>query len=459
MRQTTAFTRIWLGSATYFVIFSVLGIDRYLAHRSAEDFGIFFQTIASAFGGFSNTIEGANHFTVHFSPILYLLAPLVTWMHSPLPLVLVSAAANATVAPALFLIARRRVAEKDALAIAALAFIYPPLCGVTFADFHENSLVVPMIAWLLYALDARKFGVALIFMLLALLTKEDEAIFIGSMAVAALYYFAARHERRGVTCALMMLGCSIVVFAGYFLLVRPLAGAHEAWHPLVMYAPSQAQPESLTRAIGDRIGYLFLAFVPLLFLPFLSRILLLAVLPFAEVLSSSAPVTYTMGQHYAAVWIPYVLVAFTLGTCRLLKRKAIIERRMLAGCLIIALGIFAVANPLHPRYFLRWPGARDAQLDRFINSLPHDREIGTQEEAYTHMGFFPGATLGIEQHPDYALFDWQYPDSNWVIRDGPRIRAERAAGRYRLVRAQNGIELYERIGRKPAGTARRSPAW
>ncbi len=302
------------------MIFSALGIDRYVAHRSAEDFGIFFQTIASAFAGFSNTIESASHFTVHFSPILYVLSPLVWATHSALPLIVVSAACNATVAPALFLIARRRVPERCALAIAALSFLYPPLCGITFADFHENSLVVPAVTWLLYALDARKFGLALLFAVLALAIKEDQAVFIGLLAIAALWYFAARGERRGVSAALVMLGCAVIVFAGYFLVVRPLAGAHEPWHPLVMYSPVQPQTPSLIQGIADRAGYLVLAFLPLLFLPFLSRALVLAIAPFAEVLLSRAPVTYTMGQHYAAVWIPYVLVAFTLGACRVYQR-------------------------------------------------------------------------------------------------------------------------------------------
>jgi uncharacterized membrane protein len=452
--------RIWLGSGLYFIVFGLLGADRYVAHRSAEDFGIFFQTIAGAFAGFSNTIEGASHFTVHFSPILYVLAPLVWWAHSGLPLVLVSAAANATVAPALFLIARKRVREPMAAGIAAVALVYPPLCGVTFADFHENSLVVPAIAWLLYALDARKFPLALGFALLALSIKEDEAIFVASIAVAAAIFFARRGERGGVRYALAILFGAVIVFAGYFTIVRPLAGAHGAWHPTVLYTRTAPEaPTSPARGIADRLGYLLLAFAPLAFLPFLSRLLVLAILPFAEVLLSRAPVTYTMGQHYAAVWIPYVLAAFTLSACELYRRDARAARRALAACYAIALIIFAVANPLHPRYFLRWPQVRDAQLDAFLDTLPRNAEIGTQEEAYTHMGFFPRATLGIERFPQYALFDWQYPDSNWIVRDGPRIRSERVRGRYRLVRAQDGIELYERVGPRPRGVPAMSPAW
>ena len=330
---------------------------------------------------------------------------------------------------------------------------------MTFADFHENSLIVPVITWLLYALDARKFGLALIFALIALATKEDEAIFIAVLAIAAIFYFRRNQDRRGVLTAVVVFACAVVIFAGYFLIVRTWAGANEPWHPLVMYSPAQPESRSLFQALTDRLGYLFLAFVPLLFMPFRSPFLWLAVLPFAEVLLSRAPVTYTMGQHYAAVWIPYVLVAFTLAACGLYQRNAISARRSLLGCTIVALLIFAIANPLHPRYFLRWPQARDAQLDSFIATLPTNAEIGTQEEAYTHMGFFPRATLGIEQYPDFALFDWSYPDSNWVLRDGPRMRNAFRSGRYRLARAENGIELYQRIGPKPAGIPRRSPAW
>lgn len=452
--------RVWLAGGFYFIVFAVLGTDRYRAHRSAEDLGIFYQTIAGAFSGFSNTIEGASHFTVHFSPILYLMAPLVWWAHSALPLVLASAAANATVAPALFLIARRRVPEPVAMAIAGIALIYPPLCGVTFADFHENSFVVPAIAWLLYALDARKFPLALGFALVALSIKEDEALFVASIALAAGIYFGRRGERNAIPYTVAMLACAVIVFAGYFSIVRPLAGGHGAWHPTVLYTHTQPAAQiSLLRGLGDRLGYLILAFAPLAFLPFGSRVLLLAILPLVEVLLSRAPVTYTMGQHYAAVWIPYVLVAFTLAACKLYKRDSRQARWALVACYTIALVIFATANPLHPRYFLRWPQARDARLDAFISTLPRDIEVGTQEEAYTHMGFFPNATLGVERYPRYALFDWQYPDSNWIIRDGPLIRRESARGRYRLIRSQDGIELHERVGSRPRDIPATSPAW
>ncbi len=452
--------RAWWGALAYFVLFSMLGADRYLAHRSAEDLGIFYQSIASAFSGFSNTIEGASHFTVHFSPILYLFAPLLWLTHSGLPLVFIQAAANACVAPALFLIARKRVEERAALWIASVAFFYPPLWGVTFTDFHENGLVPATIVWLLYALDARKFVAASLLAIAALCIKEDQALYLVILGAFAFFYFRRRGERAGQRWALTTAGLSVVAFLAFFALVRPLAGATGAWHPAVFYTVTKADAGvTPLQGVAARLGYLLLAFAPLAFVPLRSRFALLAVAPLAEVLLSRAPVTYTMGQHYAAVWIPYVLVAFVLSACDLQVRSPSAARIALRAAFTVTAIILCVANPMHPGYFLRVPRAKDAQLDAFITSLPRNIDVGTQEEAFTHMGFYRGATLGFEQYPQYALFDGNFPDSNWVIRDGEKIKAAVAAGRYKVVRTQDGITLYERVGPKPRDALASSPAW
>lgn len=452
--------RVWLGALAYFSIFFVLGADRYIAHRSAEDLGIFFQTIASAFSGFSNTIEGGSHLSVHFSPLLYLIAPLVWATHSALALVAISAAANACISPALFFIARKRVGEREAAWIASIAFFYPPLWGVTFTDFHENSLVPAIIVWLLYALDARKFRTAFVLGLAALCVKEDQAVFFAFLGCAAYLYYARRADAAAARWALFMTATAATVFVGFFAVVRPLAGAHGAWHPSVFYTQTKSTAmTSALRNVTDRLGYLVLAFAPLAFLPLRSRFILLALPPFAEVLLSRAPVTYTMGQHYAAVWIPYVLFAFVLAACDLQRSSPMAARNAVRAAYAVAAIICLIANPLHPKYFLRLPQAADAQLDAFIGTLPPTIDLGTQEEAYTHMGFYPRATLGMEEYPQYALFDWKYPDSNWVLRDGPQIKREVARGRYRVVRSENGIVLYERVGPKPANALTSSPAW
>src|SRR6185312_6655257 len=108
------------------------GIWRYDVHRNLVDFGIFEQTVASAFGCFCNTIEG-SHWAFHFSPILYVAGALVAIWKSPFVLIIAQAAACALVIPPVYALANRsRVA-------ALIVFLYPALAGLAFGDFHENG--------------------------------------------------------------------------------------------------------------------------------------------------------------------------------------------------------------------------------------------------------------------------------------------------------------------------------
>ena len=307
--------KVWLASAVYAAVYFALGYDRYTTYHSGADLGLFTQTIASALHGFSNTTEGGSHFTVHFSPILYLCAPLLWATHSPLALVAMQAVAGALVAPPLYFMAGRRASEQVALWVALVALLYPPLAGVTFADFHENGFAPAATLWLLWSVDARRWGWAALCLALVLGIKEDQAPLVACASVFAVMFFARRHERAGTVFALCAFAAACVTFFAFFAIVRPLAGAADAWGPLHFYTWSHiVDPRGSAPwySIG-RPAYFLEALVPLLFLCCLSPLFLVALPAFAEVLLSHESITYTMGQHYAGVWIGYVLAAFALG--------------------------------------------------------------------------------------------------------------------------------------------------
>jgi hypothetical protein len=443
-------------AAAYALVFFALGADRYVTHRSVEDLGIFVQSLASAGHGFANTIEGQSHFAVHFSPVLYAISPLLVLAHSALALVAVQAVAGALVAPPLYLLARKRTSHRLGLGIAAVALLYPPLGGVTFTEFHENGLVPAATLWLLYALDARRWRLATALACITLGIKEDQSFIVAWLGAVAFVSARRRDDRAGARTALVVVALALATIPFYFAVVRPLAGARGAWHPLVfLHATDSAGDISFARALTDRLGYVALALTPLLFLPLRSPLWVLAIPGFAETLVSHAPVTYTMGQHYAAVWIPYVLAAFGAALCDIARTRAAFAGRLCTACACLCALEYVVADPLHPRYFLGPYRARDARLDRFLTTLPPQLDVGTQEELYTHLGFDPRATLGIECLPRFALFDFDYPASNWIVRDGPLLRALVARGTYRPVRSDGKIRLFERTG--PAGRAPGAP--
>lgn len=431
---------VWIGSAIYALVYFLLGWDRYATYHSGADLGLFTQTIASTLDGFRNTQEHGNHFIFHFSPILYLCAPFVLLAHSALALVAIQAAACALVAPALYALAARRTNERAAFAIAAIAWVYPPLAGVTFTEFHENGFVAALTVWLLWAIDVRRLGLAALFGALLLATKEDQGLFLIVVGIGMAVYFARRGDPARTWFGTGLACVALAVFIFYFAVVRRLAGAPGVWVPLHFYALGGQTPHGPTTPLFSfgRLTYLLEAFGPLLFVPLFSPLVLASVPGFAECLLSRESLTYTMGQHYAAVWIGYVLVAYAFGSLRF---GAWSRRWALVVCLLV----LAVASPTHWGHFLRLPNRHDAVLNRFVADIPRDATIGTYDEVYAHLGFVPGAQIGLDPLPQLALFDYTYRSTNWDVRLRPRFEQLLASGTYRVVRREDGVVLAARI--------------
>jgi uncharacterized membrane protein len=217
---------VWTASVLYAVAYFVIGVWRFEIYRAELDMGLFTQVLSSAFSGFHSTAEGnVNHLAVHFSPILFLAAPLVIATHSVWTMIAWQAVACALVAPPIFFIARKRIGPLLAAGCAICALLYPPLAGVTFTDFHEAGMEPAAIAWLIWAIDAGKVRAAIALAIVALCIKEDVApglVFGGALAAA---WFFRRHDAVRGRVSLSIAALALATFAFYFLVLRPaLAG-------------------------------------------------------------------------------------------------------------------------------------------------------------------------------------------------------------------------------------------
>ncbi len=436
----------WILALVYAALFTWLGAIRYAVHRNFVDFGIFGQTVSSAFGCFCNAIEG-NHWAFHFSPILYVVGAIVRVWHSPLALIAVSAIGGALVIPPVYALVRAHSNAPIARLAALTAFLYPPLQGLTFNDFHENALAPAAVLWAFWAFDAGYIVAAVIAALIAMCVKEDQAIFMAIAGASAAWYY--RRSTRGVAGALVAV-CGIVIAALFFFVIQPHAAANPNWQPVRFYAWSSGDLQTLVPSgIVERIGFLALVFIPLLFLPFRSRMLWFALAPFAEVLVSRMSTTYTAGSHYAGAWLGYVLVAFA---CAVREIPAARMRRLAIACCALCAVELGVANPLHPGMNLRAVQPRDVALDRGLARLPQNASIATQEEAYTHLALDdPNARLLPEDDRDpidacLVLIDRAFAQSPRLQEYGSTFDALAASGIYALVDRRDGIEVYRRSG-------------
>jgi uncharacterized membrane protein len=439
---------LWLGSLAYAALFTWLGAVKYDVHRNLVDFGIFAQTVASAFGCFCNPIEG-SHWAFHFSPILYPVGIAVALFRSPLTLVALQAVAGALVAPPIYALVRARSDVGTARLAALVAWLYPPLAGLIFGDFHENGFAPAAVAWTIYAFDAGLSVWAFVGALVTLTIKEDQAAFLAIAGALGAWRF--RGTPRGRLAGAIAI-VSLVVLAGFFALIRPHAPAASpgAWQAWRFYAWTGIGGSAALPLVAERLGFLLLVFVPLLLLPFRSSTIWLAAAPLAEVLLSRMPTTFTLGTHYAGAWIGYVLAAFAFATRQLEPRRA---QTALLACAALCVVEFAVADPLHPGMNLRWPQPRDSALDAFLTALPPEASVATQEEAYTHLALTDPYARLMPEAPQretqacFVLIDRAFPESARLQEYGDALRRLVQKRFYVLVARSDGIELYRRADR------------
>ncbi|MGC8484609.1 MAG: DUF2079 domain-containing protein [Candidatus Baltobacteraceae bacterium] len=443
----------WAIAAGYTLLFAVLGAWRYAVHRNLVDFGIFAQSLRTSFFCLCNPIEG-SHWAFHFSPILALPMLLLHLWNSPLVLVIIQTSACALAIPAVYAIVKRHSDARTAATAAWIAALYPPLAGLAFVDFHENVFAPAAVLWLFWALDARRFRIAAAFAVLALAVKEDQALFIGFAAFAAAWWLRADTAMRRFLVGLGTL--AVAVAALFFLVIAPHAGSNPAWQPTRFYAWNASDFAALPGTLVERIGFLVLAFAPLAFVPLRSPLIVFAIPPFAEVLLSRMPTTFTMGTHYAGAWIGYLLAAFAFTVPR-------VSRRTLYVALALCILEFAVADPLHPALNLRPIEARDRALDAYLARWPADLAVATQEEAYGHLALrVARATLlpddGTAPLPsDIVLIDRAFAHSPRLQENAARLAALEAKGTLHIA-VTCGKILVMTVGPKaPAAAIPRCP--
>ena len=426
--------------ALWAALLTWLGADRYFSYHSGADLGEFVQTIATPLSGFGDMNEGGSHFLHHFSPLLYLCSPLLLATHSPVALIALQAVAGALVAPAVYLLVRPRAGAPMALLAGIVALFYPPLVGVAFTDFHENGFAPAAIAWLAWAVDRRNWRAAALFVLVGLAIKEDEALMLAVLGTGTAIWAVRRGDRALVRFAAGTVVAAVLTLAAYFLIVRPLVGGHDAWFALGYITDPEAQQSGLA-AVAGRLSFLLEAFVPLCFVPLLGPLGLIVVPGLIEVLSSRWSITYTMGQHYAGVWVGEMLVAYAVALASLGPRRS--ARLAIASLALCVLNL-SVASPAHWGHFLAPVTAHDRVLDAFVAALPPDAAVGTHDEIYAHLGFDPNARSGWAALPEYALVDDRYPSAEWQAVGRPQLDRLVRRHVYDLVRTQDGVDLYRR---------------
>lgn len=188
------------------------------------DFGIFSQMFYNMkeSGLPMTTVERdglLSHFAVHVSPIYYLILPFYCLFPTPETLQVLQAAVLASAVIPMWLIGKQHgLGGLPRTLLCALLLLLPTTAGGTSYDLHENCFLLPLVLWLMYAIDRENIWLTGLFALLTLAVKEDAAVYV---AIAALYLVirCGVNYRKG-TGKMLFTGIGLLILSvSWFLLV------------------------------------------------------------------------------------------------------------------------------------------------------------------------------------------------------------------------------------------------
>jgi hypothetical protein len=135
-----------------------------------------------------------------------------------------------------------------------------------------------------------------------------------------------------------------------------------------------------------------------------------------------------MGEHYAALWIPWLLIAFAAGVATLVR-----PRRWTTIAFVLCAIVLVVLNPAHPQHYLQPSYAHLADARSALGCVPAGTTVATHDEWYTAVsGQRPEAmVLGAVIPPaDYLVVADDFPSDAYQHGLRPQIDALRASGAY-----------------------------
>lgn len=427
---------------------------RYAIFRNGVDLGIFSQVLSGLGRGFSSTVEGgANHLLVHWSPVIVTAWPFLRTF-GPVGLEYVQAILVAATLFPIWGLARARFGAPWAFAFVAVSAAYPILWANGVGDFHEMAFVPLFSATLVYALDRRRWTLAVIAALLLLCTKEDQ--FVVLTAIGLLFAATESYDVKAKRTGWAIAGLAIAMAAAYFGIVRPALNPHVPYLSLGFFDWSGTQATGhgfVLNALLERIRYVAIVLAPLAFLPCISRYGLFLIPGFVEILASRQPVTLAPGAHYSALLTGYALAAFVDGASRLAARPRLVKGLVAAAAAIsIAVGIFA--SPMEYWYYLyRRPNAHDALLEATLKRLPPGADIGAEDEVFAHLALDPEASIDFAEQR-WFVYDRSHYSERWRDIDEPAVARSLARGAYVVSSDRDGIVVLCRADQRgglPAG--------
>ncbi len=409
---------------------TITGIYNVYANFWVMDTVTFIQSMSSAIFEhlpFLNNIPGGSFFSVHASPILYMLLPFYSIAPGFPILYVIQAVILYSPAIPLYLIARKKLENDLNGFIIALSYLFLPM--ISTGTFEVLSLFAGLFIFAYYFYLEKRFIPFFIFFLLSLSTMEFAPVLGGMFGLVLIIEKLNKKNLRSIfieknlsTLRKYALGFALILISIVFFIADMQMisyfsfSTHSALGNLYGTNPTSASSifQGLTFSTQSKIGYIAQTNYPYFFLSFLDPIALMQLPWILAIMISVFGPYWTYGIYYDSYTFPFVVLGAISGLARIGKISAnrktltrIFAILILTAMLFsfIANPIFSIPSPVSPNNLglIQVTGTipKNASVFSDIDSYPI---VSSQAWNTTPFGFPRNYTVfNAEEGPPYSL--------------------------------------------------------
>ncbi|MFD7262374.1 DUF2079 domain-containing protein [Streptomyces sp. NPDC059874] len=433
-----------------FLVYLVLSVGRFRRMEWASwDLGIFEQAIR-AYAHLQAPVAdlkgpGANILGDHFSPIIALVAPVYRVFPGPITLLVVQAALFALSAVPVTRAAGRLLGRARGIAVGVAYGLSWGIQRAVEFDFHEIAFAVPLIAFSLEALLARRWRAALLWALPLVLVKEDLGFTLAALAVVVAWR-ARSTDRRAAWTALGVAAAGAVFAVLVFTVFIPAfaTAGYGYWDKIQGAGPLDG--------LGTKLTTLTWVLLPTSGLLALRSPLLLVAAPTLGWRFLSGDDHYwSTDWHYSAVLMPVVALALVdaVDTLRRGERPWLrsyalqMPTAVLAASLALAATAMPTAKLVEASTYEK--PARVTAVERLLDRIPDGATVEADTGPLTRLTsrcrvLWIGGSKGVV--PDWIALD---NGSRWAGEDPTAYAGQLHPGeRFTVVGEAEGVVLMKR---------------
>jgi len=468
---------LFLIAVVYVVIVSSLAISRHYAFgTNTWDLGIYSQSLYTTLNHgkilyYTAELTGnpsGSLFGIHFSPFLFLLAPVYAIYQNPVTLLILRPIAISIGLIPLYWILREQQLNNRGVTffLATIYLVYPPIT-TPLSNFDVEVFLPALFLFAIHYFRKGKLFHSYIFVALALMVNEFVPLIVMAMAV---YVFLLHREEivNGLRSRKLTKNAifSITLLLSGILFFNLASAVITTFNPNALStkweweefgtSPGEIATNALTNPAKtiqvllndgqNKFFYITALFGPLAFLSFLDPLTLIMTLPWlmASLLSVN-PLYYAIGTQYPAFVSPFLFVAAINGIRKLVNLSSRDTLRKIVFLMFITLIVSTLLLPTDEYFSVT---KADETTRMALNEIPANASASVMPEMFPHLCNSLVVYPYFKNNVDYVLIDvyswWYTVKLPRPAHTAPKWRDTEIGDNYGIVVNANGIVLYKK---------------